>query len=163
MDDMARRPREVKPPIDAIQLNKERWETREDHARRSRTINFDRMSREDRRRLERRRLHVVQDGEYPRPQHRSECRDGPRPCLYVACQHHLYADEGKANSLRINFPDLEPHELGESCALDIAEEGGATLERVATAMGITRERVRQLEAVALAKLSHRQLAQKMRF
>ena len=33
----------------------------------------------------------------------------------------------------------------ESCVLDVADRGGATLEEIGDAMGITRERVRQLE------------------
>jgi hypothetical protein len=37
----------------------------------------------------------------------------------------------------------------------VAEHGGATLDEVAKEMGITRERVRQIEAVALARLRKR--------
>jgi DNA-directed RNA polymerase sigma subunit (sigma70/sigma32) len=39
----------------------------------------------------------------------------------------------------------------DSCALDVAERGGATLERVGELMNMTRERVRQIQDVALIK------------
>ena len=39
-----------------------------------------------------------------------------------------------------------------SCALDVAAEGGVTLERVGKILGITRERVRQIERNALARM-----------
>ncbi len=40
----------------------------------------------------------------------------------------------------------------ESCALDLAERGGMTLQEVAEVLGVTRERIRQLESKALRKL-----------
>jgi hypothetical protein len=43
-------------------------------------------------------------------------------------------------------------ELGESCALDVADRGGTTLEDVGAIMNLTRERIRQVEVKALAKL-----------
>jgi hypothetical protein len=88
-----------------------------------------------------------------RPKARSECADGPRPCPHVSCRHHLYLDVSpKTGAIKLNFPDLEPWELGMSCALDIAEDGGRTLEDVGEIMNLTRERIRQLELKALAKL-----------
>jgi len=42
--------------------------------------------------------------------------------------------------------------MGESCALDIADRGGTTLEDVGAIMNLTRERIRQVEVKALAKL-----------
>jgi DNA-directed RNA polymerase sigma subunit (sigma70/sigma32) len=42
--------------------------------------------------------------------------------------------------------------LPESCALDIADRGGITLEEVGEIMNLTRERIRQLETRGLAKL-----------
>src|SRR5262249_53683369 len=42
--------------------------------------------------------------------------------------------------------------MGDSCALDIADRGGTTLEDVGAIMNLTRERIRQVEVKALAKL-----------
>ncbi|MCC6217375.1 MAG: DNA-binding protein [Polyangiaceae bacterium] len=89
----------------------------------------------------------------PRPRTRSECAEGPRPCPHVGCKHHLYLDVSpRTGAIKLNFPDLEPWELEQSCALDIADGGGATLEDVGAIMNLTRERVRQLEIMALARL-----------
>ena len=83
----------------------------------------------------------------------SECRDATRPCLYVSCRYHLYLDVNpKTGSIKLNFPDKKVWELSHSCALDIAEQGGITLEEIGSIMNLTRERVRQVEASVLGKL-----------
>jgi hypothetical protein len=88
-----------------------------------------------------------------RPKLRSECAAGPRPCPHVSCRHHLYLDVSpKTGAIKLNFPDLNPWDLPASCALDIAEDGGRTLEDVGEIMNLTRERIRQLELKALSKL-----------
>ncbi len=58
-------------------------------------------------------------------------------------------------SIKLHFPDIEPWELEETCALDVADRGGETLERVGELANVTRERIRQLEIVSLAKLQAR--------
>ena len=106
---------------------------------------------------ERRRL-IAQGGlpevlEYERPKHRSDCRDDRRPCLYVACRYHLFLDVNPVTgSIKINFPGMEIWQLEETCALDVAERGGVTLEEVGDIMNLTRERIRQVEASGLDKL-----------
>jgi hypothetical protein len=91
--------------------------------------------------------------EYDRPQTRDQCVNGPRPCLYVACKYHLYLDVNpETGSIKVNFPDQEPWEIEESCALDVAERGGVTLEEVGEILNLTRERVRQVEVTGLEKL-----------
>lgn len=86
------------------------------------------------------------------PMLRSDCIDQPRPCPFVSCKHHLYLDITKSGALKLNFPDLEVHELAHSCVLDIADNGGATLEATGAMLNLTRERIRQLELKALANL-----------
>ncbi|HSD86685.1 MAG TPA: sigma factor-like helix-turn-helix DNA-binding protein [Kofleriaceae bacterium] len=89
----------------------------------------------------------------PRPTTREECRGEMRPCPWVACKHHLYLDiNPETGSIKINFPDLEPWELQHTCALDVAERGGITLEEVGEIMNLTRERIRQVEVRGLLKL-----------
>lgn len=89
----------------------------------------------------------------PRPRTRMECKEEMRPCPWVACKHHLYLDiNPETGSIKINFPDLEPWELQHTCALDVAERGGITLEEVGEIMNLTRERIRQVEVRGLLKL-----------
>jgi hypothetical protein len=76
-----------------------------------------------------------------------------RPCPFVACKYHLYIDVHPVRgSIKINFPDVEVWEMTDTCALDIADRGGITLEEVGQIMNLTRERVRQLETQGLARL-----------
>ena len=89
----------------------------------------------------------------PRPTTREECRGEARPCPWVACKHHLYLDVNpETGSIKINFPDLEPWEMRDTCALDVADRSGITLEEVGEIMNLTRERIRQVEVRGLLKL-----------
>jgi hypothetical protein len=90
---------------------------------------------------------------YPRPRTRGECCDEPRPCPYVGCRYHLYLDVNEeTGALKLNFPSLEPWELPDTCALDVADRKPHNLEAVAERLGVVRERVRQIEVRALVKL-----------
>lgn len=119
---------------------------------RARTISIKRLSKRE---LERGRM-LFPETEYERPKTRAACLHGPhaeRPCPFVSCKHHLYLDvNDRTGSIKLNFPDLEVWELPETCALDIADRGGITLEEVGEIMNLTRERIRQLETRGLAKL-----------
>lgn len=90
--------------------------------------------------------------EIERPKTRGECAGACRPCPHVGCKWNLYLDVTEIGSLKHNFPDRRPHEMGESCALDIADRGGETLENVAVIANVTRERIRQIEVTALMQL-----------
>ncbi len=91
--------------------------------------------------------------EQMRPRRRSDCANSERPCLFVSCKHHLYLDVNQeTGSIKLNFPDKEVWELSETCALDVAERGGLTLEEVGEILNLTRERIRQVEAAGLQKL-----------
>jgi hypothetical protein len=80
----------------------------------------------------------------------------PRPCPYVSCKHHLYLDVNPhTGSIKLNFPDLEPWELAQTCSLDLADEGGRTLEEIGQLTNLTRERVRQVEVRGLLELRSR--------
>lgn len=90
---------------------------------------------------------------YWRPAKRAECANVSRPCPYVSCKHHLYIDVNPSTgSIKVNFPDLEVWELKHSCALDVAQQGGITLEEVGEILNLTRERIRQVEVRGLMKL-----------
>jgi hypothetical protein len=116
---------------------------------RSKTIAMKRLTREE---LRQGAL-MYPPVDIPRPTNREECRGELRPCPWVACKHHLYLDiNPETGSIKINFPELEPWELKHTCALDVAERGGITLEEVGEIMNLTRERIRQVEVRGLLKL-----------
>ncbi len=87
------------------------------------------------------------------PRTRAECAKAPRPCPFVRCKFNLYLDVNPdTGSIKLNHPDLEPGEMMNSCALDIADRQGATLEEVGAVMNMTRERIRQIEERAAQRL-----------
>lgn len=86
------------------------------------------------------------------PATRADCADEVRPCIHVRCRHHLYLDVTEAGSLKLNFPGMDVDEIPMTCSLDMAEDGGATLEQVASVLGVTKERARQIEEKALRRL-----------
>ena len=58
----------------------------------------------------------------------------------------------ETGSIKLNFPDLEVWDMAETCALDVADRGGITLEEVGEILNLTRERIRQVEVKGLGKL-----------
>jgi len=133
------------PPAVSRKVRRRRRRTRP----RSKTIAMKRLTRED---LRQGAL-LYPPVDIPRPTSRAQCREEMRPCPWVACKHHLYLDiNPETGSIKINFPDLEPWELKHTCALDVAERGGITLEEVGEIMNLTRERIRQVEVRGLLKL-----------
>jgi hypothetical protein len=64
-------------------------------------------------------------------------------------------DVKESGSIKENLgpiEDLDFEALGDTCALDVADRGGDTLEAVGNMLGMTRERIRQVETRALAVL-----------
>lgn len=130
-------------------ITREQRRSRRKRAVRARTISVKRMTKKE---LEIGRL-LYPDSDYEKPRQREQCAGGMRPCPYVSCKHHLYVDVSpRTGAIKLNFPDLEVWEMGNSCALDVADRGGTTLEDVGAIMNLTRERIRQVEVKALAKL-----------
>lgn len=126
--------------------------------RRSRTMSRKEIARE----LRRQRAFGLIDPELDatmkeiesrRPRSRADCANGPRPCMFISCKHHLYLDVNPSTgSIKLNFPETEVWDLAETCALDVADRGGITLEEVGSIMNLTRERIRQVETRGLLKL-----------
>lgn len=90
-----------------------------------------------------------------RPKVRGDCEGGSRPCPFVGCRHHTFLDVGHSGSLKFNHGARQPEDVPAeaSCSLDVADRGGVTLEQVGGVMNFTRERTRQLETAAVAKLA----------
>ena len=132
------------------EVEKQSQTTRRHRPVRAQTIPIKKMTKEQLRIG--RMLYPMTD--HNRPKLRAECRAAERPCPFVSCKYHLYLDVNpETGSIKLNFPDVEVWEMGETCALDIAERGGITLEEVGEIMNLTRERIRQLEMSGLTKLS----------
>jgi hypothetical protein len=138
-------------------VTREQRRSRRKRAVRARTISVKRMTKRE---LELGRL-LYPETDYWKPKQREECaatgataeEGAERPCPFVSCKHHLYLDVSpRTGAIKLNFPDLEVWEMKETCALDIADRGGTTLEDVGAIMNLTRERIRQVEVRALAKL-----------
>jgi hypothetical protein len=130
-------------------VTREQRRSRRKRAVRARTISVKRMTKRE---LELGRL-LYPETDYWKPKARQDCLGTDRPCPYVSCKHHLYLDVSpRTGAIKLNFPDLEVWEMKETCALDVADRGGTTLEDVGAIMNLTRERIRQVEVRALAKL-----------
>ncbi|KYF66841.1 hypothetical protein BE11_37115 [Sorangium cellulosum] len=140
---------QVDPAAPGNPITREQRRSRRKREIRARTISVKRMTKRE---LEIGRM-LYPETDYYKPRMRAECVDGPRPCPYVSCQHHLYLDvSARTGAIKLNFPDLEVWDMNETCALDVADRGGTTLEDVGAIMNLTRERIRQVEVKALAKL-----------
>jgi hypothetical protein len=137
---------EEAPPV-----TREQRRSRRKRAIRAKTISVKRMTKRE---LELGRMLFPETDDNERPRARSECSDAPRPCPFVSCKHHLFLDvSARTGAIKLNFPDLEVWEMTETCALDVADRGGTTLEEVGAIMNLTRERIRQVEVKGLAKLA----------
>ncbi len=132
-------------------VTREQRRSRRKRAIRARTISVKRMTKRE---LELGRMLYPEVEEIEHPRTRADCAGGERPCPFVSCKHHLYLDvSARTGAIKLNFPDLEVWEMTETCALDVADRGGTTLEEVGAIMNLTRERIRQVEVKGLAKLA----------
>jgi hypothetical protein len=130
-------------------VTREQRRSRRKREVRARTISVKRMTKRE---LELGRM-LYPEVDVDKPQTRADCVSGERPCPFVSCKHHLYLDvSARTGAIKLNFPDLEVWEMTETCALDVADRGGTTLEEVGAIMNLTRERIRQVEVKGLAKL-----------
>jgi hypothetical protein len=135
----------------AAPVTREQRRSRRKRAIRARTISVKRMTKRE---LELGRMLYPEVEEIEHPRTRIDCVGGERPCPFVSCKHHLYLDvSARTGAIKLNFPDLEVWEMTETCALDVADRGGTTLEEVGAIMNLTRERIRQVEVKGLAKLA----------
>ena len=133
-----------------VTVTREQRRSRRKRDVRARTISVKRMTKRE---LELGRMLYPDVEGVEKPVKREDCAQGQRPCPFVSCKHHLFLDvSARTGAIKVNFPDLEVWEMTESCAVDVADRGGATLEEVGTIINLTRERVRQVEVQGLAKL-----------
>ena len=103
--------------------------------------------------VERKIGRLLYPGKHPRPRKRGECEDGPRPCPYAGCRHHMAVEVSLGGSIVIFWPDRQIWDVEHTCSLDLAEDrGGMSAEEIGELMGISPARVRQIQDGALKKL-----------
>jgi hypothetical protein len=109
---------------------------------------------------------VEEHASYERPTTRGDCLsggvNGMRPCPWVSCRHHLAigVDEHNGN-IKLVFPSLDVSDMRTSCVLDVADDGGTTLDGVGVLMNLTRERIRQIETQASQVLAASRLVRRI--
>ncbi|NUQ78861.1 MAG: hypothetical protein HUU21_35500, partial [Polyangiaceae bacterium] len=95
--------RKAQAVTSATAITREQRRSRRKREIRARTISVKRMTKRE---LEIGRM-LYPETDYYKPRARGECVDGPRPCPYVSCQHHLYLDVSpRTGAIKLNFPDL---------------------------------------------------------
>jgi hypothetical protein len=130
-------------------LNRGQRRSRRKREVRATTISIKRMTKRE---LESGRV-LYPEVPHWRPTTRGDCERVARPCPFVSCRYNLFIDVSpRTGAIKLNYPDLEPDQMGESCCLDIADQGGATLEHVGALVNLTRERIRQIETKAFRRL-----------
>lgn len=108
-------------------------------------------------------LHELHPADIRKPKTRGDClRMEEGPCPFVSCKYHLAIDVsrrpdavsfvGRPPSIVENFPGFDVDQMPATCTLDVADEGGSTLDRVGEVLNLTRERVRQIEFEAMRKI-----------
>lgn len=163
---LAREVPEAKPDVMASDLVRGRRGRR---TQRAVTININRLSKRE---IERGRMEAPPAETtdlYDRPKTRGDCLAGglneARPCVWSACRHHLLLDvDENTGSIKMNFPPADDsaealvavlREMPDTCALDVADRLGITLEECGSRENLVRERVRQCEVDSLVRLKHR--------
>lgn len=92
------------------------------------------------------------------PRKRADCERVPRPCPWITCRHHLERDDQKlygnnrGNCYPENMARRRLAGVTATCALDVAEDGPLDRNEVARILGVSSERVRQIEEEAIRKL-----------
>jgi hypothetical protein len=99
-----------------------------------------------------------------RPARFPDCRTRGLGTPALSCRHHLFLEVLPSGEVRLTFPEREPHELPETCALRVATREGVRdacpgghlpLSTIGALLNITPERARQLEAAGLKRLRAR--------
>lgn len=111
-----------------------------------------------------------------RPQRYGDCVGRPRPCPWFSCRHNLLFEVGTDGAL--SFGDTRQSiknsgardqarrwrtaeaaalrkwsQMKDTCALDVAARGWLNNEEIGELLGLTRERVRQMQADALRRVA----------
>ena len=81
------------------------------------------------------------------PTNREQCNNNFRPCPWARCKYHLIFETDIRGQLDDDIVD-KLLSMPETCILDVTDTGEKTLHEVGKILGITRERVRQIEGAS---------------
>jgi DNA-binding XRE family transcriptional regulator len=97
------------------------------------------------------------EGLLERPVTRADCVDGPRPCPWAGCRHHLFATILPSGAIKPDRPDREVWEMDETCSLDLADRhsDGMEANEIAELLNVTDSSVRMHLNSGLAALRRR--------
>ena len=85
-----------------------------------------------------------------RPKARGDCVKGPRPCPWYSCWFHLGLDvDAKTGRAQLRIAPDDLFTVAHTCSLDLADKGDVTLEFIGRLLGVTKERIRQVESLGL--------------
>jgi hypothetical protein len=87
---------------------------------------------------------------------RAECKDGPRPCKRILCRYHLWMSHQCKKGALKHYPGTI-YDMEDTCALDVADRGPTGLREIAALMGMTYQRVQQIEQEARSKVQWQSL------
>ena len=99
------------------------------------------------------------------PRTRGECVDGPRPCPWVSCRHHLATEALRLRwTPKYGLSHQPPPgrvaaalgDLAETCSLDVADQGDHTFKSIAQLLRMSRSRAQQIAAQGLARVNERE-------
>jgi len=91
-------------------------------------------------------------GERSPPKRRRDCPPLPELCPFIECRYHLWTDRVHRGRVMILAASSAYGDPAHFCALHEADQGPKTLEQVGVVYGVSRERIRQLEAESMAVL-----------
>lgn len=84
------------------------------------------------------------------PRNRVECPPADVPCPFVACRYHVWTSTTLRQGVVVDVQVGRGWgDVKHTCALVLAEQGPRTMDQVGKILGVSRERVRQLEAGAI--------------
>jgi len=89
-----------------------------------------------------------------RPRTRGDCVNGPRPCPWLGCRHHLGLDVDRHGRVTL-APEGKADEQRATCALDVAEDGRHSFDEIAEILNCRKGTARSLADRGRAKMRTR--------
>lgn len=89
---------------------------------------------------------------FKKPKTRGDCVNVQRPCPWVSCKYHLATNVKPNGTLEYVYHSVSITDITESCALDVAEQGGLSSYDVGKYLNLSGQQIKNIEKEALKKL-----------